>query len=203
MARTHGGELGLNRSTSQQHYVHHRSGFALRNSTRLVTLRLLREFGEAMRGWPMAGVRVWVRHTRGAEYSGTCYPQEARIYINLSPTLRFPYRLATQVAPGKTQHGVWRRPLWTVMVLDACDLATFIFLHECYHWLLHRARRNGRQKEAMCDRFGLRYLVDHRGAGVCDEAGRSVPRGDWDVQDLDGFVRLARVAPSRKQVVAS
>jgi len=71
------------------------------------------------------------------------------------------------------------------------QLALFIFLHECYHWLLHRAKQNERCKEAMCDRFATRHLVDHCGLSIRDDKGSEPARADWDMQDLDGFVARA------------
>jgi hypothetical protein len=61
-------------------------------------------------------------------------------------------------------------------------------MHELYHLLIYRARRNIRQKEAMCDRFAARWMVDRFGAIVRDPRGRPVRRSEWDFQDLDGFV---------------
>jgi len=175
-------------------FVHHARGFALQNSTRLATLELLRRFGAGMADWPVAGLRVWVRASRGADYSGTCFTSEGRIFVNIAPRLAFPYRMSTQIAPGKTMRGTWRRPLFTVEMAGPADVCTFVFLHECYHWLIQRAGRNGRCKEAMCDRFATRHLVDHHGAVVRDAGGRPVARTAWDLQDLDGFVAKARLA---------
>jgi len=182
-------------------FVHHVRGFAVRNTTTLDTLTLLRRFASAMDDWPLDGLRVWVRASRGADYSGTCYTREGRIYINLAPRLTFPYELHVQIVPGKTTRGVWRRPTCTVAVANAYDLCTFIYLHECYHWLIQRARRNGRCKEAMCDRFATRHLVDACNCTVRDARSRPVPRSAWDIQDLDAFVARARrqCAPARAQ----
>ena len=70
------------------------------------------------------------------------------------------------------------------------------FLHGLYHWLIRKARRNMRQKEAMCDRFAARHLVDRFGATVRDDRGRPVPRSEWDFQDVDGFVAAVRMRSS-------
>jgi len=180
-------------------FIHHVSGLALHNTTRLDSLGLLRGFAEAVANWPMDGLRVWVRDSRGADYSGTCYPREGRVFVNLSPRLEFPYKLNVQLARGTTVRGVWRRPLHTVDVPGPRELCTFVFLHEAYHWLIHRAGRNGRCKEAMCDQFATRYLVDHCGCVVRDHAGRAVTRAAWDMRNLDGFVLRARKCqPSRQ-----
>jgi hypothetical protein len=65
-------------------------------------------------------------------------------------------------------------------------------MHELYHLLVKRARRNTRQKESMCDRFAARFLVERCGSIVRDDKGRLIPREVWDYQDLDGFVAAAR-----------
>lgn len=65
-------------------------------------------------------------------------------------------------------------------------------MHELYHWLVKKARRNTRQKEGRCDRFAVRALVDGLGLKVVDENGVTVPRDEWDFQDLDAFVAAAR-----------
>ena len=77
-------------------------------------------------------------------------------------------------------------------------------MHEFYHLLVKRARRNIRQKESMCDRFAARYLVDGFGAVVRDEGRDLVPRKVWDFQDLDGFVAAARTRrAARRPIVQS
>ncbi|MCB9849274.1 MAG: hypothetical protein H6817_01065 [Phycisphaerales bacterium] len=173
-------------------FVHHRRGMALRNTTRLDTLRLLRECAAGMMDWPVDGLRIWVRSGRGADFSGTCYPKEGRIYVNISPTLQFPYRMITNVAPGKSKGRTWRRPGWVLELADPYQLVVFVFLHECYHWLIHRAGRNERQKEALCDRFAARHLVDQCNCPMYDEHDAPLSREAWDVKDLDAFVARAK-----------
>jgi len=177
-------------------FVHHSSGLALRNATRLDTLRLLRLFADAISPWPMAGVRVWVRDSRGADYSGTCFDREGRIYVNLGPHVAYPYAIGTDVAVSISRRGYWIKPIYTIDLSDAYHLALFVFLHECYHWLVRQAGRNPRRKESMCDRFAARILVDRFGCVVRDERGVAADRSLWDIQDVNRFVRGAMMRPS-------
>lgn len=169
-------------------YVHHVRGLALRNSTRLNTLRLLRLFADAMGSWPVDGLRVWVRDSRGADYSGTCYDLEGRILINISRALEYPYRMQTHLARTRQEPDGWSKPIFTLQLDDAYQLALFIFLHECCHWLIRRAGRNPRQKESTCDRFAARILVDYFGCYVQDADGRAVDRKHWDFQDFTALL---------------
>jgi len=171
--------------------VYHKLGFALRNTTDIDTLSLMRLFGDAMRGWPLRGLRVWVRNSRGAAFSGTCFDRDNRIYINLSPRLSYPYALATDIAPAITCRGGWYKPAYTIELTGACQLALFVFLHECYHRLVRQAGRNPRYKESMCDRFAARILIRRFGCTIRDDTGRRIDRGAWDIDDVDGFVRAA------------
>jgi hypothetical protein len=166
----------------------------LKNTTHLDTAALKRMFLRAIDGWPREGLQVSVRYSRGADFSGTCYYQSDRIYVNLGRDNRYPYRMQTHIARPQSNRTHWWRQLYAVDLGDASELALFIFLHEFYHRLVHRARRNVRQKEARCDRFATRVLVDGYGAAVLDPAGRPVSREAWDFQDLDGFVAAARRA---------
>ena len=178
-------------------FIHHTSGMAFRNSTRLPSAELMRFFAEAMAGWPLENLQVWVRYARAAEFSGTCQVGEGRIFVNLGRHLDFPYHLGTHIARAVTKSRHWVKPIYTVELADARQLAVFLFRHECYHWLLRRARRNERQKESMCDRFAARYMVERFGCRVRDEKGRPVAREDWDFQDVDRFVAAARPRPRR------
>lgn len=162
------------------------------NSTSLCDKRLLRMFKGGMDGWSVGNLTVRVRYSRGADFSGTCFYADRRIYINLGRHLKFPYKLATNLAKVKVVRRGWRRPVVTIEMGDACELAMFIFMHELYHLLVKRARRNTRQKESMCDRFAARYLVDHFQSPIRDGKGRPVPRDVWDFQDLEGFVAAAK-----------
>lgn len=169
----------------------------LRNSTELDTSRLEHMFREAVSQWPMDGAQVFVRYSRGADFSGACYYESDRIFINIGRHNRYPYPLKINVARPKSNRTHWWRELYTLEICRPDELALFIFLHEFYHRLVKRARRNVRQKEARCDRFATRVLVDDYGGIVRDSQGRLVPRREWDFQDLDGFVAAAR-GPIRK-----
>ena len=78
-----------------------------------------------------------------------------------------------------------RLKVQALLAADPYQVVLFVYLHECFHLLVKRARRNTRQKESMCDRYAARYLVDRFGAVVRDEKGRLVPRDVWEFQDLD------------------
>ena len=107
--------------------------------------------------------------------------------------------MATNLAKVRTTARGWRRQIILIEHADAYQLALFIFMHELYHLLVKRARRNTRQKESMCDRFAARFLVDHYHTPIRDSRGRPVPREVWDFQDLDGFVAAARSkSPQRR-----
>ncbi len=162
------------------------------NRTELDTDRLRDMCLSAVSGWRLRNLRVFVRYSRGADFSGTCYFRRATIYVNLGRHVQFPYQMGTLVARAVTSGNRWWRPRMTIDLADAYQLALFVFLHETYHWLIHVARRNRRQKEAMCDRFATRVLLDRYGTTLRDRYGRVVPRDAWDFQDLDGFVAAAR-----------
>lgn len=176
-----------------------RSGIALfDNRTELDTPRLQTMCLEAVAGWRLDGAEVRVRYSRGADFSGTCYYDSARIYVNLGRRIRFPYRMGTNIAKAVSNKRHWWRPVYTIELADAYQLVLFIFLHECFHLLVKRSARNTRRKESMCDRFAARVLVDRYAAGVIDEKNQPVPREAWDFQDLDGFV-----APARRRIVGT
>lgn len=174
-------------------FVHRFGGMSFRNSTRLDSARLLRLFGEAIGGWPSDGLNVWVRYSRGADYSGTCFIREGRVLVNLGRHVDYPYRIGTHIARTRTTATGWRKPVYTVECSSAYELAVFVFRHECYHWLLERAGRNGRQKESLCDRFATRYVVERFDCIVRDERGRLAPREKWDIRNPDAFVRAVRL----------
>jgi hypothetical protein len=176
----------------QNGFVHHVTGLALRNTTTLHTLQLLDLFAESMTGWPLDGLRVWVRYSRGAAYSGTCYDSEGRVYVNIGRRVQYPYLLHTHVARAVSRGSEWSKPLFTLELADAYQLSLFVYLHECYHWLVRKARRNRRQKESMCDRFATRILVHRFGCVVRNEKRRPADRADWDFQDVERFVSAAR-----------
>ncbi len=164
----------------------------LRNSTAIPTDRLLAVCHEITSGWAIGSIDVFFRYSRGAEFSGTCYYTSGKIHVNLGRQLVYPYRMGTNLGRAKTVGRRWYRPMYTIELRDGFEVVLFVFLHELYHLLVKRARRNTRQKEGMCDRFAARYLMDRYGATVRDPKGRPVLREEWDFQDLDGFVAAAR-----------
>ena len=162
------------------------------NTTKMSSDRLLALFLEGLRGWSVGRITVRVRFSRGADFSGTCFYSDKRVFINVGRHLKYPYRMETNIARARTIGRVWRRPLYSVEIKDDYQLALFVFMHELYHLLVKRAGRNTRQKEAMCDRFAARHLVDRFHAPVCRDTGERAPRDEWDFQDLDRFVAAAR-----------
>jgi hypothetical protein len=174
----------------------------LRNRTELDTGQLESLLRRHIDGWPQDGVRVFVRYSRSADFSGACYYNSGRLFINIGRHVRYPYRIAARIAPAKTKGRYWFRQSHYVVVADAGQLVLYVFLHEFYHWLIKLAGRNLRQKEAMCDRFAAGVLVDHHGVAVVDSKGNTVPREMWDWQDLKGFVRRAVVDPVKEPVAA-
>jgi len=163
-----------------------------RNSTHLDTALVRSMIDDAVAGWPCEKLTVRVRHSRGADFSGTCYYATNRIFVNLGRHNRYPYKLLTHIARPRSNRTHWWRELYSVDIAGPEQLVLFVFLHEFYHWLVKQARRNVRQKEARCDRFATRVLVDSYGAAVRDTRGRIVAREAWDFQDLEGFVAAAR-----------
>lgn len=142
-------------------------------------------------GWSAGHIVVRVRYSRGADFSGSCYYVTRRIFINIGRHLLYPYRMVTHLARARTVGRMWYKPGFTIELADGHHLVAFLFMHELYHLLVRRARRNTRQKESMCDRFAARFLVDRYGAVVRDQSGRPAERALWDFQDLDGFVGAA------------
>ncbi len=169
----------------------------LRNSTHLDTRNIERMFAAAVDQWPHDGAQVFVRYSRGSDFSGTCYYDSDRIFVNLGRDNVYPYPLKINVARPQSNRTHWWRELYTLKLDGPEKLALFIFLHEFYHRLVKRARRNVRQKEARCDRFATRVLVDDYGCVVRDSRGHLVARDAWDFQDLEAFVAAAR-GPVRK-----
>ena len=170
------------------------SSIDFKNTTHLAGDQILAMCEEGMRGWAVGSIILRIRYSRGADFSGTCFYADRRVYINLGPHLKYPYRMDTNLAKVKLSGTRWRRPIYSMELKDAYQVVLFVFMHELYHLLVKKARRNTRQKESMCDRFAARHLVDYFGAPVRDEAGRRVARELWDFQNLDGFVAAARDA---------
>lgn len=171
------------------------------NSTDLDTDKLVALARQAADGWATGTITLRVRYSRSSDFSGTCFYETQRIFINVGRHLRFPYRMGTHLARARTVGRRWYKPVHAITLRDGYELVLFVFLHELYHLLVKRARRNPRQKESMCDRFAARFLVDHFGAKILRSDGREVPRDEWDFQNLDGFVagtRERRLARPRK-----
>lgn len=168
----------------------------LHNLTLLDTGRLESLLLRHIQGWPHEIIRVHVRYSRSAAFSGSCYYDTGKLYINLGRNVRYPYQLPARIAKAQTRGRYWFRARHFVLLHDAYQLVLYVFLHEFYHWLVKQAGRNLRQKEAMCDRFAARILIDCHGAQVLDDKGKAVPRSAWDWQDVEGFVGKARTADS-------
>ncbi len=166
-----------------------------RNSTDLSDARLYAMLLRHTAPYRHDRLTVAVRYSRGADFSGTCYYQDAVIYVNLGRKNRYPYTLGTSIAKARTTRGGWRREIYHLTVADPEQLVLFVYLHELYHYLIKMAGRSPRRKEAMCDRFATRVLVDDYGCPLRDARGRPVPRDAWDFKDLDAFVAAAPTEP--------
>jgi hypothetical protein len=162
------------------------------NTTELSSDRLLALFLEGLRGWSVGRITVRVRYSRGADFSGTCFYADKRVFVNIGRHLMYPYRMDTNIARAKTRGSAWRRPLYSIELKDAYQLSLFVFMHELYHLLVKRAGRNTRQKEAMCDRYAARHLADRFHTPIRRETGERAPRVEWDFQELERFVAAAR-----------
>jgi len=153
-------------------------------------------FRAAAAGWDERDLRVEVRYSRSRVYSGTFMFRPPRIYVNLGRRNRYPLRVGTGIARGRARGRRWSKPVYSVWLTGPEMLALFIFLHEFYHYLIQRAGRNTRCKEAMCDRFAVRYLAETFALTVLDPRGRPVPPAEWLIQDLDHFVLRSRAPAS-------
>lgn len=162
------------------------------NLTDLCSDKLLTLCQEGLAGWALRKIAVRVRYSRGADFSGTCFYADRRIYVNLGRHLVYPYAMGTNLARSRSVGRAWYKPIYTIELQDGYEVVLFVFMHELFHLLVKRARRNTRQKESMCDRFAARFVADRFGAAVRDERGRAIPREVWDFQDVEGFVAGAR-----------
>lgn len=169
------------------------STILFRNSTELSDSTLIGLFNEGISGWSTGTIDLRVRYSRGADFSGACYYRDQKILINLGRHLKYPYLMSTNLARAKVIGRRWYRELYTLEMADGYQVVLFIFMHELFHLLIKRARRNRRQKESMCDRFAAALLIEKFGCIVRDKNGVPVPREDWDFQDLHGFVARARI----------
>lgn len=165
------------------------------NSTQLDSIRLHTLFIRHTLPYRHDRLQVRVRYSRSAAFSGRCFYREGRIFINLGRRNRYPFTLQTHAARARTWGRAWRREPCLLTVQDAYQLALFVYLHELYHYLVFAARRHPRRKEAMCDRFAVRVLVDRYDCPLLDRARRLVARSLWDFQNLDGFVAAAPQEP--------
>ncbi|MBU0640847.1 MAG: hypothetical protein KKB50_18430 [Planctomycetes bacterium] len=145
-------------------------------------------------------LRVRVRYSRGADFSGSCYYRDALIYVNLGRHTAYPYAMGTHIAKARSNRTHWWRENYRLILADAYQLVLFVYLHELYHYLIKRAGHSPRRKEGMCDRFATRALVDYHGCRVVDHGGRLVGRALWDFQDLAAFVAAA---PKEKRIAAA
>ena len=148
----------------------------LANATSLDSDRLEALFLQHTLPYRHRDLTVRVRYTRRADFSGSCYYQSNRIFVNIGRTLVYPYRLVTHVAKSRCNATHWWRDAYRLVVNDAYQLALFIYLHELFHHLVKSAQRNTRRKEAMCDRFATRVLVDELGCTLIDPHGQTPPR---------------------------
>ncbi|MCP4594075.1 MAG: hypothetical protein GY842_25370 [bacterium] len=164
------------------------NGFVFENRTSLNDQRLRDMCVHAVSPWRLGRLEVRVRYSRGADFSGTCYYNEGRIFVNLGRHLQYPYRMGTHIARSVSNRDGWWKPIYTIDLADGYQVVLFVFLHECFHWLVKRARKNPRQKESMCDRFATRILVEQHGMTVRDPDGCALPREAWDFQDVEGFI---------------
>lgn len=165
------------------------------NSTHLNDTRLLRTLLRHTAPYRHDKLTVRVRYSRGADFSGTCYYRDAIINVNLGRKNRYPYDMGTNLAKARTTHTGWRRDVYRIRLFDAEQLVLFVYLHELFHFLVKQAGRSPARKEAMCDRFAARVLVDDYGCPVTGRFGRRVPRESWDFKDLDAFVAAAPKEP--------
>lgn len=173
------------------------------NATALDGERLRRLFLQHTHPYDHGALRVFVRYSRGADFSGSCYYRKARLFVNVGRHVRFPYALGTHIARATSNRTHWWREMYRLTIGDAYQLALFVYLHELYHYLVKSAGRSPRLKEARCDRFAARTLVEHFGCQVTDRFGRTVPRERWDFQDLDGFVARAPLRVGARKIGAA
>jgi len=176
-----------------------------KNSTSLDQRTLVRMFQSSVDPWPTDGLDIRVRYSRGSDFSGACYYETSRLYVNLGRHLTYPYLMATYLARAVSSRSSWWKPLYSIELASGYDVVLFILLHEYYHWMIKRAGRNTRRKESMCDRFAARVLVDQYAAVVRNADGARIGRDEWDFQDLERFVAFgltAQIARRARPVVA-
>lgn len=163
-----------------------------RNDTLLKTERLRELVLRHTLPYPHGGLQVHIRPSRKAAFSGTCYYLEGRIFVNIGPQNRYPYRFATLLAKAQSHTCGWWREAYYITVANAYELSLFVYLHELFHYLVKLAERSPKRKEGMCDRFAALVLADEYGCPVTRGDGSAAPRDNWDFQDLHAFVAKAR-----------
>ena len=57
-------------------------------------------------GWPHDAVRAYIRYSRSAAFSGLCYYDTGRLFINLGRNVRYPYKLPARIARAQTARPV-------------------------------------------------------------------------------------------------
>lgn len=167
------------------------------NQTELASGRLRDTFLRHTAPYRHDALQVAVRHTRKADFSGACYYRDARIFVNVGRRNRYPYSFVTHVAKARTHRTHWSREALRLTVADPYQLALFVYLHELFHYLVKVSGRKTGRKEAMCDRFATRVLVDEYGCPLETPRGLPAPRELWDFQDLHGFVARAPKQPTQ------
>jgi hypothetical protein len=161
------------------------------NATHLDDWRLLNLLCRHTAPYRHDDLTVRVRYSRSSDFSGSCYYRDNRIYVNVGFHNDYPYTFGTHIAKARSNRSVWWRETYRLTVADPYQLVLFVYLHELYHYLVKAAGRSVRRKEAMCDRFATRVLVDQYHCTLRDRADRAVPRDTWDFRDLHAFVAAA------------
>lgn len=173
------------------------------NKTELDSKKIVSMILKATNSWQTPRLKVTIRYSRGAKYSGTYIANPPRIYVNIAKNNRYPMKLETSIAKAQTIGRYWWKPIYHIRLENPYQLVLFVFMHEFYHYLIHRARKNSHRKEAMCDRFAIKYLVENYKLKVYDSKNTPVEKEKWLFQDLEGFVRNARTDNTIKQIAAT
>ncbi len=169
------------------------------NRTELDSRKIEAMLLRATTGWDVPKLRVTIRYSRTTKYSGTFMSNPPRIYVNIGKHNRYPMKIETSIARAKSIGRYWWKPAYHIRVETPYQLVLFVFLHEFYHYLIHRARRNPYRKEAMCDRFAVKYLIEHCKLKVYDSSNTPIKKSIWLFQDLEEFVTNARTKPPLKR----
>ncbi len=100
------------------------------NNTELSTDRIEGMFNRAADGWASANLKVAVRYSRGAIYSGTYALKPPRIYINIGRRTLYPMKIETSIARARTIGSSWWKPSYHIFASDEYQLALIVLLHE-------------------------------------------------------------------------